>query len=138
MTRLILIRGIAGSGKSTLAKHIETNTSCCVRLETDMYFYVNGVYEFDASKLHAYHQKCLYDTLYYLHHDFSVVVSNTFTTKKELRPYFEIAKNYNIIPEVILCQNQFGSIHDVPDETIEKMKRRFQYDISGLYEEFQN
>lgn len=135
MTRLILIRGIPGSGKSTLAKQIETNTSCCIHLETDMYFYVNGVYEFDVKKLRFNHQRCLDNTNSYLNNYFSVVVSNTFTTKRELRPYFEIAKKYNIVPEVILCQNQFGSIHDVPDETIEKMKKRFQYDISDLFEE---
>jgi hypothetical protein len=63
----------------------------------------------------------------------NVIVSNTFTTKKELRPYFNLAKHYDIIPVVIVCQNQFESIHDVPSETLEKMKSRFQYNIDELF-----
>jgi hypothetical protein len=61
-------------------------------------------------------------------------VSNTFTTKKELQPYFDIAKEYGIIPTVILCQNSFGSVHNVPEETLKRMADRFEYDIGELYE----
>jgi len=66
------------------------------------------------------------------------VVSNTFTTIKELRPYFDIAKELNIVPTVLLVQGNFKSVHNVPEKTLQKMKARFQYDISELYNELLN
>jgi len=127
---MILIRGLPGSGKSTLARSLED-----FHIEADQYFIGDyDQYEFDASKLREAHAWCLREAEDVLIRRYSAVVSNTFTTKKELKPYFELAKKYNIIPTVILCQNNFGSIHNVPEETIEKMKKRFQYDISELFE----
>jgi hypothetical protein len=65
----------------------------------------------------------------------NVVVSNTFTTINELKPYFEMAKLRSITPEVILFQNQFGNIHNVPAESLKRMQDRFQYDIGELFNE---
>ena len=133
--KLILIRGLPGSGKTTLAKTIDNDSVFYYRIEADNYFCgANGKYNFDASKLHAAHSWCISIAEDIISKGHRVIVSNTFTTKKELKPYFDIAKRYNIIPTVILCQNNFGSIHNVPEETLEKMKKRFQYDISELFE----
>lgn len=131
--KLILIRGLPGSGKSTIAKSFTSDNF--VHLETDMYF-VNsaGEYNFNPSKLSEYHNRCMYDTHTALSGGKSVVVSNTFTQKWELFPYFEIARNYNIIPAVILAQGNFGNIHNVPEHKIEAMKKRFEYDISEFYD----
>ena len=132
---LILIRGLPGSGKSTLARSLEYDVDYYKHLEADQYFISDyHQYKFDASKLRQAHAWCLREAEDVLIRGYSAVVSNTFTTKKELKPYFELAKKYNIIPTVILCQNNFVSIHNVPEETIEKMKKRFQYDISELFE----
>jgi predicted kinase len=132
---MILIRGLPGSSKSTLAGDMSFAYPFSEHFEADMYFIdSDGNYNFDASKLRQAHKWCQEQTDRVLAEGEMVVVSNTFTTKKELKPYFELAKKYNIIPTVILCQNNFGSIHNVPEETIEKMKQRFQYDISELFE----
>lgn len=136
MCRLTLIRGMVGSGKSTLAQKLVFQSKIqCVHLEADMFFMKNGEYKFDPSKLSDAHYWCRERTEYYLKnwYNVNVIVSNTFTTKKELKPYFDIAGKFGIIPVVILCQNEFGSIHNVPEETIEKMKNRFQYDITELF-----
>lgn len=129
----MLIRGLPGSSKSTLAKMFGIYQ--CFHIEADMYFMKTGEYVFDARLLHKAHNWCQEMTERYLRDNYDVVVSNTFTTKKELRPYFTIAKKYGIIPTVILCQNNFGSVHNVPEETMEKMRKRFDYDISDLFEE---
>jgi hypothetical protein len=64
---------------------------------------------------------------------FSPVVSNTFTTIKEMRPYFDLAKEFDIVPTVMVVQNEWGNVHNVPEETLAKMKARFQFDISELF-----
>jgi hypothetical protein len=63
-------------------------------------------------------------------------VSNTFTMLNELRPYFEGAKEYGIIPTVITMNGNFGSIHGVPEAKMQAMRDRFCHDISPLFEEF--
>jgi hypothetical protein len=60
-------------------------------------------------------------------------VSNTFTTRRELKPYFNLAKEFGIVPVVYLAQNQFQNVHNVPAEKLQKMRDRFQYDISELF-----
>lgn len=134
MVRLILIRGIPGSGKSTLAKSILSQVYG-KHMEADMYFMREGEYQFDATKLGAAHTWCQSETRDFLMRDITVVVSNTFTTIKELKPYFAIAKELGIVPEVILCQNQFANVHNVPAESLKRMRDRFQYDIKELFDE---
>lgn len=134
MSRLILIRGIPSSGKSTLARFI-LSQEYGKHLEADMYFENEGPYKFDPTKLGAAHGWCQAETQYYLDKGIVVVVSNTFTTIKELKPYFEIAKARGIVPEVILCQNQFNNIHNVPAKSLKRMRDRFQYDIQELFNE---
>lgn len=126
--KLILVRGLPGSGKSTVARQFDG-----VHIEADEYFMINGEYRFDHTKLKQAHEWCQEKTREALKSRFTAVVSNTFTTLKELRPYFDIASEFDIVPNVIVAQGEFGNIHNVPEETLEKMKARFAYDISELY-----
>jgi tRNA uridine 5-carbamoylmethylation protein Kti12 len=133
--RLILVRGLPGSGKSTIAKTIAQDGTI-KHLETDMYW-INlktGEYEFDMNHLADAHEWCQNNTAMWLGMGTSIVVSNTFTTKRELYPYFTIAKVYGIVPQVILAQNQFDNVHNVPQAVLDRMKDRFEYDISELFE----
>lgn len=137
MNKLILVRGIPGCGKSALAfqltNAIEASGSDAIRIEVDGFFMENCHYKFDPDKLRYAHEWCQNKTLDYIGRGWTVVVSNTFTTIKELCPYFEIAKKFGQCPAVYLCQNEFQNIHDVPSDVITRMKSRFQYDISELY-----
>ena len=132
--KLILIRGLPGSGKSTLAKLITDTRDNSIHLEADQYF-INeaGEYNWQASKIRDAHLWCLRSAEQYLQQEFVVVVSNTFTTKAELKPYFSMAKELGVVPSVIVCQNNWSNIHSVPEETLQKMSNRFQYDISELF-----
>lgn len=121
MTTLTLIRGLPGSGKTTLAGKLMT-----AHFEADMYFYnQDGDYEFDVNLLRYAHIWCQDRTQSYLEEGIDVVVSNTFTTLKEMRPYYEMAKELGVKFNVITCHGQFGNIHNVPEETLAKMKARF-------------
>jgi predicted kinase len=133
MNTIILLRGIPGSGKSTFANYMFSNNI----FEADQYFYdEKGLnYNFDASKLHLAHKWCqlrvehaMEDNLESNGMYFSeIVVSNTSTTEKELEPYLELAKKYDYQVVSLIVENRHSGVskHNVPAETIEKMKNRF-------------
>ena len=131
---LILVRGLPGSGKSTLATKLARGFGH-VHLEADQFFMRDGVYEFRVEDLGAAHMWCQNETRRLLEAGMTAVVSNTFTTLKELRPYFDIAAEFGIVPQVIVCQNQYGSIHNVPAETLQRMRQRWVHDIGELFKE---
>lgn len=123
--KLIIIRGLPGSGKSTLAKeYAEQGFS---HYEADMFFINNdGEYVFDAGKLKKAHEWCYDNVSNDLFFGESVVVSNTFVKKWEFKRYIEFAKKFNIEVEILTCSGNYGSIHDVPIETIDKMKNNWE------------
>lgn len=129
MKELYLIRGIPGSGKSTLAKSLGG-----VHIEADQYFMEKGEYKFDISKIKNAHNYCQSQTQAWMGSDGQqvnvdrIVVSNTFTMDWEMQPYFEMAKKYGYRVYSLIVENRHGgvNIHSVPEETIEKMKNRFE------------
>lgn len=131
---MILIRGIPGSGKSTIASRL-TFTPLISHIETDMFWVIDGEYKWDATRLNEAHAWCLAETRKLLEKGMIPVVSNTFTTIKELKPYFDLAKEFSVTPNVILAQGGFKNIHNVPEATLKRMRDRFQYDISELYKD---
>lgn len=136
MRELILVRGIPGSGKSTLARTLRGDFRNVYHYEADMYFMDDhGNYNFDVTKLHSAHKWCQDKTREVLEQNGTVIVSNTFTTKKELKPYFDMAREFGIVPVVYLAQNQFNNVHNVPADKLQAMRDRFQYDISELFGE---
>ena len=60
-----------------------------------------------------------------------IFVANTNTTRQEFTPYFTLAQKYGYTVFSMVVENYHGntSVHDVPNETIEKMKRRFQIQL---------
>ena len=130
---MILIRGIPGSGKSTVA-YMFNISGFHAHIETDMFWTLGGGYNWDASRLGEAHAWCLAETRKLLEKGIIPVVSNTFTTIKELKPYFDLAKEFGIKPNVMLAQGGFKNIHNVPEATLKRMWDRFQYDISELYQ----
>lgn len=123
MKELILLRGLPGSGKSTLAKRI-----CNQHVEADMYFIQDSNYQFDASKLKQAHEWCQRRTEDYMKLGYNVVVSNTFTQEWEMKPYYELAEKYGYRVHSLVVENRHGGVneHDVPQETLDKMKNRFE------------
>lgn len=126
MKKLIIIRGLPGSGKSTKAKELLLSLENSIHFEADMFHMINDEYMFDVNNLADAHKWCQSQTVFWLHKGSTVIVSNTFTTMNEMKPYFEMAKKYSAEIEVIEMENNYGSIHNVPTETIDKMKSRWE------------
>ena len=122
--KLVLIRGIPGSGKSTIARQYFSD---CIHLEADMYFISpQGDYVYDPSRIKQAHAWCFESAKIFLNNKKDVVVSNTFTTHKEINPYIQYASNNNIPYVVFRTRQNYGSIHSVPADIIDKMRNRFQ------------
>lgn len=124
---LYLIRGLPGAGKSTLAQELAVGCNG-FRAEADFYFYnEEGEYNWYPSGTHAAHWHCQEKARWCMENGHSVVVSNTFTTEKELKPYLEMAEKFGYRVTCIIVENRHGnvSIHGVPEETMTKMRDRF-------------
>ena len=127
---LILIRGLAGSGKTTLANMLAPEwNSDTAHFEADEFFYdENGEYHFDGQKLGAAHDACQYNTRQAMIEKCRlIVVSNTFSQRWEMKPYVEMANDWNYPVQIIECQGSFDSIHGVPEKTVQRMRDRWEY-----------
>lgn len=131
MVKLILVRGLPGSGKTTFAwkkkSYIEDSGQSAVVVAADD-FMVDwlGNYKFDPSKLNWCHTMCFNIASNWLSNNTTVIVHNTFTRISEMKQYIHLAEKLNIPLEVIRMTTQFKSVHGVPEETMMRMKARFQ------------
>lgn len=131
MITLYLIRGIPGSGKSSLAHILLANQVVDDWLEADEYFVNDGVYLFNPYKLKEAHEWCQERTRVILSHGYSLAVSNTSTTEQEVETYRKIAEEYNAKFISLIVENRHGgeNIHNVPEEKIQQMKKRFSFKL---------
>ena len=125
--QIVLLRGLPGSGKSTLAQQIiKINPKFC-HFEADQYFYsADKQYQFNPQYLPKAHQQCLDKTKVALMAGKSVVVANTFVRKWELQHYFQLAKRLKVKAVVFTCEGQWQSVHNVPQEVLQRMHRHWQ------------
>ena len=128
MKELFLLRGLPGSGKSTLAKSLDGE-----HFEADMFFMVGDEYKFDGSKLKLAHKWCKDSVEEFMDLGYDrIVVSNTFTQEWEMKPYFDLARNYGYRVHSLIVENRHGGIneHGVPEEKLEQMKNRFEIKLT--------
>lgn len=121
--KLILVRGLPGSGKSTFAV-----TVADFLWETDRYWTrPDGTYDFNPKLIKQAHKWCQGHVEVSLSMTReSTSVSNTFTQLWEMQPYIDMAEKYGAELVVYKMTGEFQNIHNVPPETIEKMKNRWE------------
>lgn len=122
---LILIRGPIGTGKSTMGTYFK-DVHGFVHMETDMYFWKDGVYAFDVSLLDKYHKRCLEEVTNLLKRGKSVVVTNCFKCRWELKPYLELMKHANIQVYYTTDHHVFTPDKPIPQHAIENSYNKIE------------
>lgn len=126
MPHLIIVRGLPGSGKSTYAKYLKDVGLCDDHFEADQFFIQDGEYKYDPSKREEAHTQCRDNVKQALCLNRNVVVSNTFTQHWEMEPYIGYAERNGIPFTVVEMNGTFGSVHNVPEEVLQRMKARWE------------
>lgn len=129
MKKLIVFRGLPGSGKSTKAKKLQESLiklgNTVAYYEADMYWMnENGEYCFDPKRVGDAHVWCRNKVREAFKNCDVVIVANTNLTKREMDIWEQIAISEKAKMEVFHMKNNFGSIHGVPESTIEKMRAK--------------
>jgi predicted kinase len=123
---LIIIRGLPGSGKSSFAKLIDSNPDFICT--ADDFLMEDGKYNWSPERAGMAHKKCQAKCENLMRLKFpKIIVANTSTTEKELKPYYDLARNYGYQVFSVIVENRHGGTneHDVPETTLEKMLNRF-------------
>lgn len=133
---LYIMRGLPGSGKTTIARRLAGEDG--VMHAADDYFYdEDGVYRWNPSKIGAAHGQCKARTRQALEEGVPVVVvHNTNTMRKEMKPYLDMAKEFDYMVSVVsvfdggLTDQQLAdrNSHNVPVDAIARMRKRFEHD----------
>ena len=125
---LIILRGVSGAGKSTVADMLaEGLWPVC---EADKFHYTeDGVYDWKPENMQAAHAWCQAEVKDMMGWNFRrIIVSNTSTSEKELKPYLDLAEEngYRVISLVVENRHGNDSIHSVPQETRDAQERRLR------------
>jgi len=129
---LILIRGLSASGKSSLSTLFDGYCFAADDYFTDPL----GAYNFDPSKLPEAHAECQRRTKDSLAKGRAItVVTNTFSCRWEMEPYFKLAEDFDCRVHVIdlfdggLTNEELveRNLHGVPVETISDMRDRWEH-----------
>jgi adenylate kinase family enzyme len=123
---LILVRGLPGSGKTTCARFLSQGSFGIKVFEADDYFTSPAGYHFDAKHLPDAHASCIDRTSTEIARCGHAIVANTFSTIAEMQPYIDLADEYSRELIVYKMTGKYGSIHNVPAHTIERMSERWE------------
>lgn len=140
------MRGIPGSGKSTRAAKIMARFQALfgkhsVKCSADDFFLdKDGNYNFDRNKIGKAHGECKRKAAQAMRKGVPlVVIDNTNTTMKEIRPYLDMAKEHSYTVKYCVVGNTDDdsikvyagrNVHGVPEEAIRRMAERLSASLT--------
>ena len=71
-------------------------------------------------------KKCLEKTKKCLMRNKIVIVSNTFATLKEMKPYVDFAEDNDIEVDVYRCIGEYQNVHNVPEEIVVAKRKQME------------
>ena len=132
---LYIIRGVPGSGKSTLAKTLTENA-----VEADQFLYNDkGEYVWTKERVINAHKQCQATVKQYMTEGRDkIAVANCFIKLRDMKPYIKLAEenDYKVVVKSrpaskyidYINKQTYGSVHDMSDETMDRMTSNFQQD----------
>lgn len=126
MKTLYIIRGLPGSGKTTMANELVGHYAYC---EADQFFTSqDGSYHYDKEKIREAHEWCKNQVkALMILNQYKIAVSNTFVKRWEIQPYVALAQQYGYrIVEITMSGDTYANLHNVPEETIQRMKANWE------------
>lgn len=120
---LYLIRGIAGTGKTTLA-----DTLTPWNVAADM---CPGLYDKDGNysrDLQGYSHRWCYEQVekWMQGGKSKIAVHNTFVLNRYIEPYEKLALMHGYRFQVVHCEGEHGSIHNVPEEMMQRWRETWE------------
>lgn len=134
MKVVYILRGIPGNGKSTLAEQLVTNskTSSVICCADDYFTNLDGNYNWDAEKIGSAHKWCfnLFDENIKDQTE-TIIVANTSTRETDVNKYRNHAIENGYMVFVLTIENWHNGVntHNVPNETLEKMRTQLKNSI---------
>lgn len=117
---LFIVRGAPGAGKSALADLV---AGIAVASADDYMIDKDGNYKFDPARLQECHNFCELRVLQLMEIGFQrIAVANTFVYRAHMAPYMRMAERAGYSVFVVECQNDFGNVHNVPAQTVLRMR----------------
>ncbi len=122
---LIIVRGLPSSGKTSFGKLLGTKAIC----SADDYITHKGVYMWKPETVSKSHDWCQRKCRRFMQIGAQrIVIANTNTTAREMQPYIDMAKRYGYVYYSVIVEKRHENFNDhgVPQQTLEKMKDRFE------------
>lgn len=130
---LYILRSVSGAGKTTLARTLESCLHDCISTAADDYHYDNeGNYNFDIGNLSRAHEWCKTEVLLNMRNErANIVVHNTNTSEREIKPYMDMANTYGYKIVSLVVENRHGksNVHNVPEDVLLKQTKRLRCSI---------
>lgn len=119
---LQIVRGIPGSGKSSWTRDHFPG----LILENDQFHCHSCIYEYDESKRGESIALIAEMAELALSHGMDVCIANTFTRRKYIDFYRNMAERYGANFRVMRMKHEFGSVHKVPEAVVDNMRSTFE------------
>lgn len=132
MREVIILRGAPGSGKTSLARlFVLMHGPMTLVISADSYVYENGGKWSPEAMLTA-HRQCQDQFVRALAIGVElIVIDNTNTKESDFACYQEAARLYGYEVRCLVVENRHNgkSLHNVPDSTVRRHRRRIQENV---------